>query len=503
MGSSKPATSKATEYIESLLNRTDISVLPSIREMAGVCGVSAATVWKIIARLQQENRLVSHWGNEIRVGGKTVNDKKNPKKLIVDKWEEVRDQCKKEFLSGNIRAGTSLPSIKELGKRYQTSYFTIKKVLDTFVSSGKIEAYGRKFRIAGSRLSRQWRPVIVVICAGNHPGIPKIVTEREREFYQSLTIEISQSQLELCYMIYQDWEGEPTFYSTDKKLHSRPPEDDSVFGYIVSSWHMKNLQECLFKLNYLNKPVAVWLESDYQNAVDNAGKNQRFFNVGFTANAGKDMAEHLLRLGHREIAFISPFHKSKWSKVRLSGIVDTYSRQGPGYKVHQFTLPDSENEWDFTNHIMLRKDLDQLFNVEGIIAETDAHLNKRIENIRNEGIKLLRDSLILKEISKFLDHIYNTPSITALVGANDHCALLSLDYLRSRGVSVPSRLSLAGFDNSFEALINGLTSYSFNTHSMVCSMIEFITGSPDGEKSASVIFFDGSIIERTTTANIV
>jgi DNA-binding LacI/PurR family transcriptional regulator len=503
MGTLKPATLKATEFIESLLNRTDISVLPSIREMAGACGVSAATVWKIISRLQQEGRLVSHWGNEIRIGGKTEKDKKPSKKAKVDKWEDVREQCKKEFLSGNIRAGTSLPSIKELGKKYQTSYFTIKKVLNTLVSSGKIEADGRKFRVAGSRLSRQWRPVIVVICAGNHPGIPKIVTEREREFYQSLTIEISQSQLELRYMIYQDWDGEPVFYSTDKKMHSRPPEDDSVFGYIVSSWHMKNLQECLFKLNHLNKPVAVWLESDYQNAVENAGKNKRFFNVGFTANAGKDMAEHLLRLGHREIAFISPFHKSKWSKVRLSGIIEVFSKQGPGYKVHPFTLPDSENEWDFTNHVMMRNDLDQLFNVKGIMAESDIHLNKRIENIRNEGIKLLRDTLILKEISRFLDYIYNTASITALVGANDHCALLSLDYLRGRGVNVPSRLSLAGFDNSFEALINGLTSYSFNTHSMVSSMIEFITGSPDGEKSASVIFSDGSIIERTTTANIL
>ncbi|HEX2955400.1 MAG TPA: substrate-binding domain-containing protein [Chitinispirillaceae bacterium] len=499
----KPATLKATEYIESLLNRTDISVLPSIREMAGVCGVSAATVWKIVSKLQKENRLVSHWGNEIRVGRDLQDQKNSYKRQQRDKWEEIRELCKKEFLSGNIKAGTALPSIKELEKRYQASYLTIKKVLDAFVSSGKIEADGRTYRIAGSRLSRQWRPVIIVICAGNHPGIPKIITERERDFYQSLTIEISRSQLELRYMIYQDWDGEPVFYSTEKCLHTRPPEDDSVFGYIVLSWHMKDLQECLFKLNHVNKPVAVWLESDYQNVIDNAGNNQRFFNVGYTANAGKDMAEHLLRLGHREIAFISPFHKSKWSKVRLSGIIDAFSRQGPGYKVHQFTLSNSENEWDFTNQVLQRNDLNEVFNLQGITEEADPYLVKRVEFIRNEGIKLLRDTLILKEIKQFLDYIYQNPSITALVGANDHCTLLSLDYLRGCGVNVPSRLSLAGFDNSFDALINGLTSYSFNTHLMVHSMIEYITGSLDCEKSAKVIFFDGTIIERTTTANIL
>ncbi len=502
MGIVQPATQKATEYIESLLKRTDISVLPSIREMAGMCGVSAATVWKIVSRLQKENRLVTRWGNEIRVGGKSVKDKQSQKKLKVDKWEDVREQCKKEFLSGNVRAGTSLPSIKELEKRYQTSYFTIKKVLDTLIASGKIESDGRKYRIAGSRLSRQWRPVIVVICAGTQPGIPKIVTEREREFYQSLTIELSQSQLELRYMIYQDWEGEPVFYSKDNCLHSRPPEDDSVFGYTVLSWHMKNLQECLFKLNHINKPVAVWLESEHQNAVNNAGNNKRFFNVGYTANPGKDMAEHLLRLGHREIAFISPFHKSSWSKMRLSGIIDAFSRQGPGYKVHQFTLPNSESEWDFTNQVVQRNDFHEVFNLQGIIGETDPCLTKRVENIRNEGIKLLRDSLILKELKPFLDYVYSNPSITALVGVNDHCALLSLDYLKGCGINVPSRLSLAGFDNSFDALINGLTSYSFNTHFMVHSMIEYITGSLDFEKSAKVTFFDGTIIERTTTANI-
>lgn len=503
MGMVKPATQKATEYIESLLNRSDISVLPSIREMAGICGVSAATVWKIVSRLQKENRLVTHWGNEIRVGGKPALDDKYHEKLKVDKWEQVRELCRKEFLSGNIRGGTLLPSIKELQQKYQTSYFTIKKVLETFVASGKIEVVGGRYRVTGVRLSKRWRPVIIIICAGDQPGIPKINTEREREFYQHLTIEIGQSQLELRYMIYKDWEGEPVFYSTDQKSFARPPEDDSVLGYIVSSWHIKDLQECLFKLHHLNKPVAIWLESEYRKMAEFTGNFQRFFNIGYTSNAGKDMAEHLLRLGHREIAFVSPYHKSKWSRERLSGIIDTFSKQGPDFKVHQFTLINSENEWDFTNLVMQRDDLDELFNVKGIMAETDIHLSKRIEYVRYEGIKLLRDSLILKELKIFLDYIYDNPSITALVGANDHCALLSLYYLKGCGVNVPSRLSLAGFDNSFEALINGLTSYSFNTHSMVRSMIDYITDWSGWEKSAKVIFFDGTIIERTTTANIV
>lgn len=501
MAEKKQLSEKVTHYLISLLERTDISVLPSVRDIAGNCGVSPSTVWKVLTKFQNEKLLVTRWGHEVAIRRKGDHiPHHNVKKTSKVKWERIRDLIKKEFLSDRATVNSHLPSLKELQKKYNVSYITIKKAIDTLATSGKILPDGAGYRICGTSLNRRWKPVVVIICAGNQPGIPKITTEREREFYQSLTIETNQAQLDLRYVIFNDWEKDPVFYLADNTSCIAPSDDNSVLGYIVSSWHMKDIHSCLSKLSGIYKPVSVWIESSFTPDLLATGKNRVFFNIGYSNRAGVDMAEHFLRLGHREIAYLSPFHRSSWSRERLKGLIETFAKQGPGYKVHPFTISKALNEWDYSDIVMKRGDLDRLFNLKAITEETENGLSRQLGIFKTEGIKLLRDTLILKSIKQPIESIVENQSITALVGANDLISLLSFDYLKYRGIKIPGRISLAGFDNSFEALVNGLTSYSFDTHSMVRSMVEHITGLTDPVKASELRYFNGTIIERATTS---
>lgn len=494
-----PARDKAAVFLSSLLERCDTTTLPPLRELARLCGVSPATVWKEITSLQSQKRLVTRWGHEIRVNEKKAAPPRATEVPRQAKWQRIRETIANEFLTGRYPPGSVLPAKKELQRQYKASYQTITKVLSTLSSAGEIEIILGGFRIPVSRSRRKWRPKIVVICAGSQLGIPKIVTERERMFYQFLTIEATHAQVDLDYIIYEDWGDEPVFYPPHNHPQMRPPDDDSVLGYIVSSWHMKSFQDCLSRLSHIHKPQAVWLENSLTGDVINTGRLRAFFNIGYSSSPGQHMGEHLIKQGHREIAYLSPFHKSLWSQERLYGLIDVYGKQGASFKVHPFTSSFAESEWDFTEEVQRREDLDAILQTDRITNELPSYLKERAEQFRNEGIKLLRDSLIMRDIEVHLLRILNTHQITAIVGANDLCALLSLDYLKGNGIGVPSQVSLAGFDDSFEGLVNGLTSYSFNTHSLVRAMINYTAGSQLLRSKTEVRFFEGMVIERSTT----
>ena len=77
------------------------------------------------------------------------------------------------------------------------------------------------------------------------------------------------------------------------------------------------------------------------------------------------------------------------------------------------------------------------------------------------------------------------PRITAWVGLGDPVASMAHSFLHRQGIAVPGHISIAGFDDSIEAIGLGLTSYNFNMPGLVDAMVDFIYDSartpPRGE----------------------
>jgi DNA-binding transcriptional regulator YhcF (GntR family) len=503
MGRKHPARDRVSRYITTLLKDSSIIKLPSLREIAHFCSVCPATVCKVITSLQKQHNLVPHWGHEIRLNRNVLDKSVAQKSKAQSKWQRIRDLLVNDFIDCQHKTGTLLPAKKELQHRYNVSWQTLSKALKPLLASGKIEVSGGKLRICNKQVRRQWKPKIVVICAGLEPGLPKVVSEREREFFQYLTIEAAQRHVELEYVIYEDWAADPVFYLISHDACSNLPEDDAVLGYVVSSWHMKSIANCIFRLTPSGKPVAVWVEHPTEIEKLAIKKQMAYFNIGYSKNAGIHVAEHFLKLGHREIAYLSPFHDSLWSKARLSGIIEAFEKQGASCKIHAMLTTSSKSEWDYIEQVMKMPDSVNIPQLKGFTHTLPSFFKARIGNFQNEYVQLFRDSLIMDTIKPHLDNIIQNTAITAVIAANDHCALLALDYLKSRGIGIPSRISIAGFDNSFSALLNGLTSYSFDTYSMVLAMIAHITDNPEKKNLSNRYVFDGNVIDRATTGCII
>ena len=493
-----PARDKAAALIQKMLQAGNIDTLPSVRELSRLSGTSPATVWKEIAFLQKNKLLVTRWGHEVKVlkkGAYSCIDDENEGKLR--KWQSIRDKFSNDFLNGHYRPGTVLPGIKELQRRYSVSYPTIIKVLSSLQGAGSIERSGSTLQIARPRKNRRWRPKIILISAGSPSGKPKIDTEREREFYHFLSMEATQAQVDLEHVIYEDWGKEPFFYTPRRR--SCLADSNSVLGYILSSWHIRDYTRCLRLLSAFRKPVAVWVENTISQV--NIGQSQRaFFNIGYSTIPGKRMGEHFLKLGHHELAYVSPFHRSKWSQERCAGLFSIYEETGLPYKIHPFTNNQAASEWDYLK-LAEEKSVDgkQEMFLKMIAKSMHPCLWHRMDQFRYECVKLLRDSLIVQNMEEHLVQILDNKAITAIVAANDLCALLVLDFFKNRRIDIPQRISLAGFDNTFDSLTNRLTSYSFNTHSLVRAMIRYITGDSFASTTKKMQFFEGEVIGRATT----
>ncbi len=498
MSRSKPARLRVEKEVKLLLEKSGTFRLPSIREIARMCGVSIATAWKEIKHLEDEGLLTTRWGHHTRPTGPQTADLP-VKKESWPKWESVKDRILEDVKSGVYPPATMLPSKKQLQSRFSVSFQTIRKSLEALNSTGVIEPKGNGFRVCFRTPVRKWRPRIVVVGSGSRPPTPKIESERERDFYHFLTVEAQTAQVDLEFVVYDDWGEQPFFYCSRKGKISFLAEDDGVLGYIVSSWHIKNLRMCLHSIATSDKPVSVWVENP--SGYDGIRKGGcTFFNIGYSPLPGRQMGEYLLKMGHREIAYVSPFHGSRWSRERLQGLADSFSRTGQDYKVHPFTPGSAESEWSFTDEILKNAQHEKLLTTNQLRQSLPPQFEFRYERLRSEEIKLLRDRFIFQVIRPAVDWIIENRKITAIVASNDLCALLILDYLNWLDIPVPSRLSVAGFDDSFQGLTQGLTSYSFNTRFLVKEMlVNAAADVPRSRGESEIRFFEGGVVERSTT----
>ncbi len=482
---------RVIDYISKLLERSDSVALPPVRCIAAHCAVSAGTVCKVIKELKEQKRLFTKWGSQLRVKPPVTSTMLKDQAL---RWESARDSLKEDIRSGVYAHGVLLPSKKQLCSRMQVSYQTLNKALVSLSNTGTISREGSRYRVSTVSKNPRWRPKVVVICSGHRAGVPKIESERERDFYHFLLIEAEAKGLELEYVVYDDWKERASFLS-DKGETGILSKDDDVLGYIVSSWHVRDLQNCLHTLSILKKRICIWVENP-GDVSHIKGDNLTFFNIGYSPLPGFQMGNYLLSLGHRDIAYLSPFHGSRWSQERLYGLIDSIKSAGPEYHVHPFTDSQAESEWTFTD---LKKDaILGVVDTTSLYKQLPGEMKRRIERFKTEGINLFRDACILDRIRNSLDYIISRGDITAIVAANDLTALLVLEYLRQRELKIPENISVASFDNTFEGLIQGLTSFNFNTRAMVEAMLSIATGS-DSDENREVRYFGGTVMERAST----
>jgi LacI family transcriptional regulator len=215
-------------------------------------------------------------------------------------------------------------------------------------------------------------------------------------------------------------------------------EEHRVDGILVSSL---NVESAALRMLRQRGTKIVLLDQ-----VDPLGESP---SVAFDHVAGAELvARHLIENGHRRIGFLNGPHSVPWCRDRLEGL-----RRG----VELFGLDPDAVIHEFPIRSMTSRDADAA--IDPVLAD----------------------------------------DVTALFCVNDLVALGALKSLSQRGVPVPERLSIVGFDDtSFASMLSpGLTTVRQYPFELGRRGAELVIDAVEGEEPSTVIFQPELIVRES------
>jgi DNA-binding LacI/PurR family transcriptional regulator len=253
----------------------------------------------------------------------------------------------------------------------------------------------------------------------------------------------------------------------------------------------------------LGKPMALLDETGEYTVprIPGAERQLRHYTMGFSAEAGRRMGAYLLGLGHRRFAYISPVHRAAWSRNRLAGLREACAHSGTGASVVEHILDEHSLPHDFllqSAHVRT-----QLLGRIGTVA---ARARESLLGRATTALRLDLDSHLMREayalaMVPLMEAAARDESVSAWVAADDDTAMPCLAFLRERGIGVPERVSVVGFDDGVGSSLQKLTSYNYNGAAYMRAMLAHVLspGSPEsGGSRHSAIELGGTVVERKT-----
>ncbi len=498
-----PKTEKVISFTLNWLKNNPSQKLPKLSALAEMSGVSKATAQHALKKMVLERKLQCVWGlGYFPIGYSFPNKEKKTAGSTKFKQEELVVSIKKSLESGEFPPNTLLPPQKTLQIKYAVSFPTLSLVLSQLVKERLLEKLGSRYKVKPKENGKNWRLKLLIITGLDRENKINIQSENEMNFIQMVFSEATRRNLDCVLMGYFDWDSPARFINPITRENFEIKNPKEYAGVIILARQMFNYKNCLNKILTKKIPISIWHESgDFENQYANI-EYLGFFKLGISEEDGSRMARHFKKLGHYNIAYISPFHQSQWSKLRLRGILKEYADLGPKGQVEIFTLDNYENDWSFRDQIEKEKKWETYIDVTEFKKNIRREVFPKVSGINTEIRNSLRDSFILKESLSILSLALKRKDITAWICANDLCALLYAEYLRRKKIKIPNQISLAGFDNTFGSLNFGLTSYDFNIAGLAGTMIEFILNYKGLGKSKGSLHPQGRVISRYTTASI-
>lgn len=496
---STPAVKKAVNYLKGMLdNHTWIpgDMLPSINQLANAAGVSSVPMWKAVNLLADEEILEVVQGSGTRV--KKISDE--PANIVRNGWMGLRDRIHKDILSGFFISGTLMPSLKEMRVHYGVSYQTLRKALDCLAGEGMITPEHRTYRAVSFTPSRVHSSIVLVGWA--HPKLEmQSRTPWGEEFLRECENLCSRMKVKLSIFRYTENNGSLAFIDQDGNVFSKLKDDGSALGYLVWAESPQELyRDVLNQLEHFKKPIAVLQEGSQLRLSDMVERSRlmKIFSLATSSNAARNVASYLLEQGHSSVAYISYLHKSDWSKARLCGLQEIYNRYGNNARVYPCII----DRYGFSNELWDHVKPMEHYLPSILPLMDSAHIPAMVSNVINSFQSKLSGQLVSEVIRTYLNKLFDKAlsinDVSAWVCANDYMAVMAMDYLKKHS---DRKIAVVGFDDTFLAFRNGLTSYNFNTQSLVQIMLAHILNpsSDASTKRVKPVEIEGLLVVRSTT----
>ncbi len=457
--------------------------LPGLRELSARYGVAYVTMSKAVRALCREGVLetVRGRGTYIRPADTRPAHAASPAQSPTpagSTWTRVRASIERDLLRQVYPPDSPLPPSKELSRAYGVSRRTLRKALSSLAAEGLLLPYGGGYRAANLSV-REGHGTIVVVARGA-TSLNRLST-RAQELFRIVQSECSKLNVRLRIAFYEhDTHGALRTSPQDAALMASPRES-SVLGYMVfgRGFEQPALTRTVRQVSRTGLPVSVLDESgDFALPRDGTGHGgTRLFSMSNSARCGVSVGRYLLSLGHRRVAYLSAHHASTWSRNRLSGLRRALGpltdEGGHVYRMvtETIVLPQRSSALYGTVGDAVRALPVPRHRRFGALAPVLGRALNGLTNRINDAVvrEVLRDELdpLLREAIAHRD-------ITAWVAANDAIGIHCLDFLTRRGIAVPRDISVVGFDDSLEAFLYKLTSFSHNYPAVVRAMLAHV-----------------------------
>jgi DNA-binding transcriptional regulator YhcF (GntR family) len=485
--------------------------LPSLKEVSESTGVSLVTCLKAARYLQSKGVVVIRPGKGIFVADpRKAMPSENPATASAAHcaWQRCRDAMLADIYAEAYGSDMPLPSINELARTYGVHHQTARKALQALIDERAIVKQRRSYRVRGLP-KRQNRSTIALIVP-SMSGYGMFRPQRHQQFALAMEQACLKHGLLLEGFGYDADENGAVLLNRNNVPASEQmlEEIPLLLGCIVLCWNeVAPMSDFMQRLLGMRKPVAICDEAGNQSLISSPPGDRLFtrFVTAYTSVCGVRVARYLLGKGHRRVAYMSPYHASRWSRNRLAGIQAEYARGGCEGGVVPFTLQGFANYYEFgrdeDNASFARQIGGIADQIHQRLPNCSAPLQKYLGGIYEELLNLKTLESQRQFESPLFEQALRDAAVTAWVAANDMVAIHALDYLGAVKADVPGRIALIGFDNSVEAFQNKLTSYDFDMAGLARHMLAFVLDPHNRtlrNRPAALHELDGFVQERVT-----
>jgi DNA-binding LacI/PurR family transcriptional regulator/DNA-binding transcriptional regulator YhcF (GntR family) len=472
--------------------------LPSIRSLAATNRVAYETMWKAVDQCRRQEIVTVSQGGALRIAEHAAPAPVKHRPLVVvdsypgPKWQQVRERLRRDLAEGRFAHERKLPSLKLLGVRFGASYPVVRKALAGLCQEQVIEPCRGGY--APCRPTTQAVGGVVVLYTGAVQPNRQMgrFFSRNWDVLRSLEQACISAGLRLETVPLQD--GRPA-----QEQGAAPTPERDIRGYVfwVQSVDSSRVPDLADELAERGKPVAVLDEAAV--AVYRCARSPqslvRLYSLGVGSLCGTAIGRHLAGLGHQRVAYFSTLASRD---DRREGLRRGMTENGAAGNVAVFhALPQERqgrhhDEFALTAHEAAPAESREVW--RQVLAEVRPSINTALFGIAHS-----------EALAPAFEQALADPAITAWVGCNDPTALACLRFLAEKGVAVPRRLSVAGFDDSLEAVANGLTSYNFNVAGLAHAMVTHILRpAMKRERSGGSEWFEpaGAVTRRASTGPV-
>jgi hypothetical protein len=263
--------------------------------------------------------------------------------------ERLEERLTHDLLSGVIVHGSKIAPVKELISRYGTSARTIRRLLDLLRQQGLLYAHGRHYE---SMPRNQTPAFTVVLIAFTGSRGMFTLPENETNFLRSCESACANSGMVLQVVVARRRNDRLILSDISGTREIALPKGDDLCGYIYMLDTADAFAHDIMRpLLAARKPVAVLDQAGVfpQDKKEYDNPRVRIFTTSGHELPGKEMTRYLLAKGHRNLAFISPFHRDAWSQNRCAGARRVLALAGSGHSLTEFTSDKSAKTGEYQN----------------------------------------------------------------------------------------------------------------------------------------------------------